>query len=736
MRKALTFGFLAFLMLLPTVPNVVAWESERPSDHITISQRTENATTDGKASAGLGVHIIEYGESIPGAGPPYDKDHVALRISATANTRKIVSYGVSTDAYTWHDNLPNDLFLADNAGIWIWMSGLKARFYGGPRSGEYTQVWVCRNGFIGFDPNSAPTDPYYSRGIPNTAGPNTFVAPFWRDLKSGGSITYGTVWHRPGVGPYIECFAVSWNNIPDGSGQLQTFQVLIENAPTREEKILQSRIWFQYKSVTLNDQTTVGIEDQQGGKGTSYNYQSLSNGMTLLFDQSSNSALVGSLNILLSENDEYASTEIDTTPSFIRGYNVILEQNLPDDQEQYYIALDGAQVLLFTALDLWRPSLYVTGAGFIIDAFLIVGDWARYMARQQALARLFESDSVHAKAMGAEDSDGIFVSEAVDASFDILAYWIFSDANDQDHALTVIAELTYVEYNAYGSVVATTAIQTSTDLRLTHDDNNNPSVAGFIQPNVNYRFFIGNNDRRDYYKIGPVLRGWIIQVTAEAVSEPGTYVRTEFSLHLYDPSVTQKKWTEDGYSETVSYTADSDGIWFVEVRWSANYGFYNLMPTIYIPPPPPPGGGGGGGCVVKGTLVTMADGTSRPVENIKLGDEVLGFDPSAGAFMVEHVLNATSTQVRLIENINNGALRLTPTNQPIYIRNSTYTGWIKNPSEMRIGWQILDVMGDNWVTVTSIFYETRKTFVYDFITDGYRTYLANSYLLMDKGYPK
>jgi hypothetical protein len=723
-------------MVLPMVPTVLAWESERPSNHVSISQRTENAATDGKASVGLGVNVVGYRENWGDWPSDGDDDIVDLRISTTANTRRIVSYWVSTDTYSWHDNLPYSISLGDNEGSWVWMRGIKARFYGGPRSGEYTQVWVSRNGFIGFDPNSAPTDAYYSRSIPNTAGPNTFVAPFWRDLKPGGSITYGTVWHWPGFGPYIECFAISWNNVPDRSGQLQTFQVIIENAPTRDKKIFQSRIWFQYKSVTLNDQTTVGIEDQQGAKGTSYTYQSLSNGMTLLFDQSSDSALVGNLKIILSENDAYASTEIDRTASSIRGYNVILDQNLPDDQEQYYIALDGAQTLLFTALDLATASSYVTGAGFIIDAFLITVDWARYMARQQAIARLLEIDSVHAKAQGTEDTDGIFVSEAVDSSFDTLAYWLLNDANNQDHTLTVSADLTYVEYNAYGTVVATTTISTSTDLRFTHDDNDNPSVAGFVQPNVNYRFFIGNNDRRDYYKIGPVLRGWIIQVTAEAVSEPGTYVRAEFSLHLYDPSVTQKTWTEDGYSETVSYTADSDGIWFVEVRWSANYGFYNLMPTIYIPPPPPPGGGGGGGCVVKGTLVTMADGTSRPVENIKLGDEVLGFDPSAGAFMVEHVLNVTSTQVRLIENINNGALRLTPTNQPIYIRNSTYTGWIKNPSEMRIGWQILDVMGDNWVTVTSIFYETRKTFVYDFITDGYRTYLANSYLLMDKGYPK
>lgn len=120
-----------------------------------------------------------------------------------------------------------------------------------------------------------------------------------------------------------------------------------------------------------------------------------------------------------------------------------------------------------------------------------------------------------------------------------------------------------------------------------------------------------------------------------------------------------------------------------------------------------------------------------------MGDEILGFDPNTGTFIVEHVLSVTSTQVKSIENINNGVLKLTPTDQPIYIKNSTYVGWIKNPNEIKTGWQILNAMNGNWITVTAINYETQKTWVYDFITDGYQTYLANSYLLMDKGnYPR
>jgi len=38
------------------------------------------------------------------------------------------------------------------------------------------------------------------------------------------------------------------------------------------------------------------------------------------------------------------------------------------------------------------------------------------------------------------------------------------------------------------------------------------------------------------------------------------------------------------------------------------------------------GGGGGGNCLVKGTKISLADGSSRPIEEIKKGDMVLGYD--------------------------------------------------------------------------------------------------------------
>ena len=170
-----------------------------------------------------------------------------------------------------------------------------------------------------------------------------------------------------------------------------------------------------------------------------------------------------------------------------------------------------------------------------------------------------------------------------------------------------------------------------------------------------------------------------------------------------------------------SAVADFGGIWWDDSR--IEWGYIDIPNTS----------SDGGGCIAKGTFVTMADGSSELVEKIKPGDQVLGFDPNTGSFAIENVLAVTSTKVVLIENINDGGLRLTPTDQPIYIRNSTYEGWLRDPEKIEVGWEIFNAIIGTWVTVSSINYEVEKTWVYDFTTEGYQTYLANSYLLMDKG---
>ena len=581
MRKTIITSALVFVILVSMSSGVLALELERPGYHFTFDKRAERCRTDHKASVGLGVHAQKYYENDPGF-PAYGNDYVKLRIACTGNTREIVSYDAYPGYYCWFDDLPYSVNLADDGGSWVLMDWVKVRFYGGPNSAEYSKVWVCSNGFVSFDPNRTFTNPYCPCSIPHLSEPNTFAAPFWRDLKPdlGGSVTCGIVWYRPGFGPYIECYCISWNGVPDKYGDPQTFQILMERAPNLSNKHRQSRIWFQYKSITLSDRTTIGIEDQQGGKGTSYDYLSLQNQTTLVFEQNSNSAFISKLRIRLVENDVNASTEIDTTPSFLRGMNVKLDQDLPDFYETYLMAIEGGATLLLSGLDLIGVSC--PPAGLMIGAFFIALDWAVVLAREQKIAHFPVINSTFAEVHAVEDPDGLFVSDAIDASCCITAYWIFNETNPQRHDLNVTAELIYTEYNAYGEYVNNTAIPTSVMISISPDDNNSFDRATPIVYGTYDGLYIGGYDASDYYKIN-LTSGQEISFSAINKSP-----LTLFCLHLYDPNGTPVAHTEPGSYGRINMIADSTGYWYIEVRAYITHGLYSL----YVTPPP----AGGGGC--------------------------------------------------------------------------------------------------------------------------------------------
>jgi hypothetical protein len=62
--KRLHSAILVILLALTMAPSAWAWEIERPSQHLGfVEQRTENATTNGEATVGLGVHVTDYLEN-------------------------------------------------------------------------------------------------------------------------------------------------------------------------------------------------------------------------------------------------------------------------------------------------------------------------------------------------------------------------------------------------------------------------------------------------------------------------------------------------------------------------------------------------------------------------------------------------------------------------------------------------------------------------------------------------
>jgi hypothetical protein len=83
-------------------------------------------------------------------------------------------------------------------------------------------------------------------------------------------------------------------------------------------------------------------------------------------------------------------------------------------------------------------------------------------------------------------------------------------------------------------------------------------------------------------------------------------------------------------------------------------------------------GGGGGGCFARGTMVRLADGTSRAIETIEVGDLIASFDHGTNTMKAARVLATpvhgpeSSANGFVVVHRATGTLRVTP-NHPIVI---------------------------------------------------------------------
>jgi hypothetical protein len=511
MRKVIPAVFVLAFLLLAFIPHRASafeswWDMPRPEPETGLRYYTyveelhQSAKSDNKASVGLGVYINKYHENDDPVAPFYGNDGVDCEIAVTSNSRKIINYGLLSDTYVWH-NVINQLTLGDNTCASISIPGFKARFYGGAGSCEYESFIVSSNGVIFL--NNSCTDPYYTKNIPDSAGPNCFIAPFWRDLKPNldGTVTYGIVYHPPCASD--SCLCISWNNVPDKNNNPQTFQVIIEPAPSWTphgiESYYQSRIWFQYQTITLTDQTTIGIEAQRGDRGVSYNYLNLHNGDVLQFYQQSNYATLDSLEIEFSNgNDQYAWTDINSDIDHVRGENVQLQPNAgPDPTGRFVFALAGGIVTLVEAVY----------GGFVLGTIIWAVQTASDLAVFMKQAGVEINDHQPVSWIRAQCFERNYSLRPVDALFGCYVYWVFTDHNTEGHDLTITAKLGYSEYTYYGTLVGQRTLTTQVNLMVYI-----PSGCPFVCPWNGTDYVTDNNllprsvshpgtDVDDYYKL-------------------------------------------------------------------------------------------------------------------------------------------------------------------------------------------------------------------------------------------
>lgn len=141
---------------------------------------------------------------------------------------------------------------------------------------------------------------------------------------------------------------------------------------------------------------------------------------------------------------------------------------------------------------------------------------------------------------------------------------------------------------------------------------------------------------------------------------------------------------------------------------------------------------GGGGCVAYGTPI-LALGRSgwvyTPVQNLKAGATVAEYNLSLGRLVTGTLVSANTTSVGSLVSINEGQLELTPTDQPIFISNATYTGWLHDPQNLTTADFMFDPVTESWVRVTSLKVMSGDFTVYDVVTGGANNFVANGALL-------
>ncbi len=154
----------------------------------------------------------------------------------------------------------------------------------------------------------------------------------------------------------------------------------------------------------------------------------------------------------------------------------------------------------------------------------------------------------------------------------------------------------------------------------------------------------------------------------------------------------------------------------------------------------------GGSCFTEGTLVTLADGTSKPIEEIMVGDMVLGYDVDKKKFVSEEVLELESPMREgyYILSLEDGT-QLNVTNEhPIYARNDGSEGWASLfpdktyedakmiVRELKLGDEVFK--GDNgWVKIVNVSYVDKPIRTYNLKrVSGSNTFFAGGVLVHNK----
>jgi hypothetical protein len=136
-------------------------------------------------------------------------------------------------------------------------------------------------------------------------------------------------------------------------------------------------------------------------------------------------------------------------------------------------------------------------------------------------------------------------------------------------------------------------------------------------------------------------------------------------------------------------------------------------------------GGTGGGCFLAGTEISLADGSTKPIESIEAGDVVMAWDMESGELKPDPVRAVQDPREVDSFLIVNDSLRVTPSHP--FLSDGE---WVK-AGDLKVGDHLTAADG-SVVTVATIETVPGPVTVYNFEVNPYGTYVANGIVVHNR----
>jgi hypothetical protein len=142
---------------------------------------------------------------------------------------------------------------------------------------------------------------------------------------------------------------------------------------------------------------------------------------------------------------------------------------------------------------------------------------------------------------------------------------------------------------------------------------------------------------------------------------------------------------------------------------------------------------GGGGSVAAGTMITLADGSQIPVQNLKVGMQLLSYDMTTHQYVTTTITRFTevTTFNQMEIHTATGKPLIVDQNpaQKVYVKLPDGTVTLMSVTDLKIGYDLFDALSLTWTPITEINFQNGGTHtMYDIYTTTPGNYIANGYL--------